>query len=100
MFKTLFFSPSTTSTPGEVAWSDFLYAMVAVGFVPEKLYGSVWQFSPDRDKLAVERSIQFHEPHGANTKILYRIARRHGRRLNRAYGWDGSSFTLEEKSKE
>ena len=99
VFKTLFFSPSTTSTPGEVAWSDFLYAMVAVGFVPEKLYGSVWQFSPDRDKLAVERSIQFHEPHGANTKILYRIARRHGRRLNRAYGWDGSSFTLEEKSK-
>ena len=99
VFKTLFFTPSVTSTPGEVAWSDFLYAMVSVGFVPEKLYGSVWQFSPDPDKLDVDRSIQFHEPHGANTKILYRIARRHGRRLNRAYGWDGSSFTLEEKSK-
>ena len=100
VFKTLFFTHSLTSTPGEVAWMDFLHAMVAVGFVPEKLYGSVWQFSPDPDKLAVERGIQFHEPHGANTKILYRIARRHGRRLNRAYGWDGSSFTLEEKSKE
>jgi hypothetical protein len=100
VFKTLFFSPSTTSTPGEVAWADFLYAMVAVGFVPEKLYGSVWQFSPDPDKLAVERSIQFHEPHGAGTKIVYRIARRHGRRLNRAYGWDGSSFTLEERTKQ
>jgi hypothetical protein len=99
VFKTLFFTPSVTSTPGEVAWSDFLYAMVSMGFVPEKLYGSVWQFSPDPDKLDVDRSIQFHEPHGANTKILYRIARRHGRRLNRAYGWDGSSFILEEKSK-
>lgn len=99
VFKTLFYSPSVTSTPGEVAWSDFLYAMGAVGFVPEKLYGSVWQFSPDPDKLAVERSIQFHEPHGANVKIPYQIARRHGRRLNRAYGWDGSSFKLEEKSK-
>jgi hypothetical protein len=76
-----------------------LYTMASIGFVPEKLYGSVWQFSPDPEKLAVERSIQFHEPHGANTKILYRIARRYGRRLNRAYGWDGSSFALEEKTK-
>lgn len=100
VFKTLFFVPSTTSTPGEVAWADFLYAMVAVGFVPQKLYGSVWQFGPDPSKLAVERSIQFHEPHGANIKIPYQIARRHGRRLNRAYGWDGSSFTLEEKTKQ
>jgi len=96
VFRTLFHSPSVTATPGEIAWTDFLYAMVSVGFIPEKLYGSVWQFSPDPDKLAVERSIQFHEPHGANTKILYRIARRHGRRLNRAYGWDGSFFTSEE----
>jgi hypothetical protein len=100
VFKTLFFTPSVTSTPGELAWTDFLYAMVSMGFVPEKLYGSVWQFSPDPDKLAVERSIQFHEPHGANTKIPYSIARRYGRRLNRAYGWDGSSFTLEEKAKQ
>ena len=98
--KTLFFTSSVTSTPGELAWTDFLYAMVSVGFVPEKLYGSVWQFSPNPDKLAVERSIQFHEPHGANTKILYRVARRHGRRMNRAYGWDGSSFTSEEKAKQ
>jgi hypothetical protein len=100
VFKTLFLTPSVTSTPGEVAWSDFLYAMASVGFIPEKLYGSVWQFSPDQDKLAAERSIQFHGPHGANTKILYRVARRHGRRLNRAYGWDGSSFKLEEKTKQ
>lgn len=100
VFKTLFFTPSTTSVPGEVAWMDFLHAMIAVGFVPQKLYGSVWQFSPDLDKLLVERSIQFHEPHGGNSKIPYRIARRHGRRLNRAYGWDGYSFTLKEELKQ
>jgi hypothetical protein len=100
VFKTLFFTPSATSTPGEVAWTDFLYAMVSVGLIPEKLYGSVWQFSPDPAKLAIKRNIQFQEPHGANTKISYWIARRHGRRLNRAYGWDGSSFTLEEKTKQ
>jgi hypothetical protein len=64
VFKTVFFTPSVTSEPGEVAWADFLYAMVSVGFNPEKLYGSVWQFSPDPDKLDAERSIQFHEPHG------------------------------------
>jgi hypothetical protein len=99
VFKTVFFTPSLTSTPGEVAWADFLYAMVSVGFIPEKLYGAVWQFSPDPDKLDAERSIQFHEPHGGNSKIRYRIVRRLGRRLNRAYGWSGSSFTLEEKLK-
>lgn len=100
VFKTLFFTPSESSSPGEVAWTDFLHAMVAVGFVPEKLYGSVWQFSPDSDKVAAERSIQFHEPHGGNSKIPYRIARRHGRRLNRAYGWHGAMFTLKERSEE
>jgi hypothetical protein len=99
VFKTVFFTSSVSSTPGEVAWADFLYAMGSVGFIPEKLYGSVWQFSPDLDKLNAERSIQFHEPHGGNSKIPYQIARRHGRRLNRAYGWSGSSFTLEVKLK-
>lgn len=100
VFKTLFFTHSMTSTPGEVAWADFLYAMVSVGFAPEKLYGSVWQFRPDPAKVDAERSIQFHEPHGGDSKIPYRIARRHGRRLNRAYGWHGSTFMLEEKSKQ
>ncbi|GAB7334308.1 hypothetical protein MBLNU13_g06336t1 [Cladosporium sp. NU13] len=99
VFKTLFFPHSATSIPGEVLWVDFLYAMMSVGFVPQKLYGSVWQFNPDTTRLAVQRSIQFHELHGANSKVSYWMARRHGRRLSRAYGWDGSSFTLEEKTK-
>lgn len=89
VFHTLFYTPTLNATPGEVSWVDFLHAMVATGFVPEKLYGSVWQFSPSG--LEVERSIQFHEPHPSG-KLSYRVARRYGRRLNRAYGWEGKMF--------
>lgn len=68
--------------------------MTSTGFATEKLYGSVWQFCPTT--LDVNRSIQFHQPH-PHGKMAYRIARRYGRRLNRAYGWVGSTFTLKEK---
>jgi hypothetical protein len=89
VFRTLFFLPGMTSTPGALAWNDFLHAMVSTGFQAEKLYGSVWQFSPST--LDVEKSIHFHEPHPKG-KLVFEIARRYGRRLNRAYGWHGSMF--------
>jgi hypothetical protein len=92
VFKTLFYNPSQSDLPGEISWADFLYAMAATGFAPEKLYGSIWQFTPS--KLDVERSIQFHEPHPVG-KIPFRTARRIGRRLSRAYGWHGAMFVLE-----
>ncbi|KAK5703363.1 hypothetical protein LTR17_022190 [Elasticomyces elasticus] len=84
----------TSATPGEVPWIDFLHAMQTAGFMPEKLYGSVWQFQPI--DLDVERSIQFHEPDPA-PKLAYRIARRFGRRLERAYGCKGGMFELKAK---
>jgi hypothetical protein len=92
VFSTLFYKPSRTSQPGEVPWNDFLHAMRAAGFAVEKLYGSVWQFTPST--LDVERSIQFHEPHPSG-KIAFRTARRIGRRLWRAYGWNGDIFKLD-----
>lgn len=92
VFQVLFFNPSQNDLPGEVSWADFLFAMAATGFAPEKLYGSIWQFTPST--LDVERSIQFHEPHPVG-KIPFRNARRIGRRLNRAYGWRGDMFMLE-----
>ena len=95
VFRTLFFMPSVSAMPGEVAWNDFVHAMASTGFVAEKLYGSVWHFIPT--KLDVERSIQFHEPHPSG-KISFRVARRHGRRLHRAYGWHGGMFVLKEKT--
>lgn len=77
VFNTLFFTANQSSQPGEVPWRDFLYAMTSTGFAAQKLYGSIWQFTPTT--LDVDRSIQFHEPHPA-VKMLYNIARRVGRR--------------------
>lgn len=95
VFRTLFFNTEVTSTPGTVAWGDFLHAMASTGFGAEKLYGSVWQFRPA--SLDVERGIQFHEPHPSG-KLPFTVARRYGRRLSRAYGWFGGMFVLKEKS--
>ncbi|KAI1405313.1 hypothetical protein F4819DRAFT_10347 [Hypoxylon fuscum] len=90
VFRTVFFNPEVTSSPGEIAWSDFLHAMTSTGlFSAEKLYGSVWQFQRS-DGLG---RIQFHEPHPRG-KIPFAIARRHGRRLNRAFGFVGRMFML------
>lgn len=92
VFNTLFFTPGQSSLPGEILWVEFLRAMGIAGFASQKLYGSIWQFTPM--KLDVERSIQFHEPHPA-VKIRFQVARRMGRRLTRAYGWHWGMFELE-----
>jgi hypothetical protein len=92
VFNTLFFTHGQAKAPGEIPWVDFLRAMGSTGFAAQKLYGSIWQFTPT--KLDVERSIQFHEPHPA-VKIRFPVARRMGRRLTRAYGWHGGMFELE-----
>ncbi|KAL2833074.1 hypothetical protein BJY01DRAFT_239633 [Aspergillus pseudoustus] len=94
VFRTLFFNPTVTSTPGEIPWNDFLHALSSVGFETTKLYGSVWQFQPTR--LDVERNILFHEPHPRD-KLAFMVSRRYGRRLNRAYGWLGAMFVLGER---
>lgn len=93
VFSTVFHVPSRTSQPGEIAWSDFLHAMSSVRFAIEKLYGSVWQFTPS--DLDAGRGIQFHEPHPIG-KMPFRTARRTGRRLFRAYGWHAGMFSLRE----
>lgn len=93
VFNTLFFRPGISSLPGEIPWVEFLRAMIVTGFAVQKLYGSIWQFTPT--KLDVERSIQFHEPHPL-AKIRFPVARRIGRRLTRAYGWHSGMFELKE----
>ena len=95
VFRTLFFNPTVTSSPGEISWNDFLHAMTSTGlFAAEKLYGSVWQFQ----KLVGgdQSRIQFHEPHPRG-KIPFTTARRHGRRLNRAFGRNRDMFVLKGK---
>lgn len=92
VFRTLFYDPAVTTTPGEVSWADFIYAMTSTGeFTAEKLYGSVWQFA--RIDGQSQSRIQFHEPHPRG-KVPFVVARRHGRRLNRAYGWTRETFAL------
>lgn len=95
VFRILFFNPVFHTTPGEVPWKEFLHAMRAAGFGAQKLYGSVWHFRPET--IDLDRSIQFHEPHPIG-KLSFRVARRYGRRLHRAYGWDGGMFTMEHKA--
>ncbi|TVY81496.1 hypothetical protein LSUE1_G004095 [Lachnellula suecica] len=80
VFSMLFFTPGQTAMPGEIPWIDFLRAMGSTGFAAQKLYGSIWQFTPAA--LDVERSIQFHEPHPA-VKVRFAVARRMGRRSKR-----------------
>ena len=91
VFSTMFHNPSENDHAGEITWPDFLHAMTATGFAAEKLYGSVWQFTPTR--LDVENGINIHEPHPSG-KIPFRTARRLGRRLFRTYGLTGESFRL------
>ncbi|KAK4151230.1 hypothetical protein C8A00DRAFT_36130 [Chaetomidium leptoderma] len=95
VFRTLFFNPGVTSSPGEVAWQDFIYAMTSTGlFSAEKLYGSAWQFQ--RLDTESQTRIQFHQPHPRG-KIPFTMARSMGRRLTRAFGWIGEMFVLREK---
>ncbi|KAK0750512.1 hypothetical protein B0T18DRAFT_480122 [Schizothecium vesticola] len=97
VFRTLFFNPGATSSPGEVPWQDFVRAMTSTGqFTAEKLYGSAWQFQ--RRDGEGQASIQFHQPH-PRSKIHFTMARRMGRRLNRTFGWTGSTFVLKENEK-
>ncbi|KAI7773168.1 hypothetical protein LA080_011723 [Diaporthe eres] len=91
VFRTIFHNPSAAAPQGEIPWQDFLHAMASIGSAAEKLYGSAWQFRPV--SLGIDRNIQFHEPHPRG-KVPFLIARRMGRRLSRAYGWNLEMFTL------
>jgi hypothetical protein len=97
VFSALFHMSSSMSNPGEVPWTELLHAMRSAGFWMEKLYGSVWQFTPRDDNgnggTTATRSILLHEPH-PHSKVPLWHARRFGRRLARAYGWSGQTFVL------
>lgn len=90
VFRILFHVPQGETQSGEISWVDFLHAMKSVGFSIRKLYGgSAWSFTPHWQDSA--RSIVFHEPH-PKPKIPWQIAKKHGRRLARVYGWTGETF--------
>lgn len=85
----LFRVPHEEGVAGELPWIDFLHVMTSLGFAVQRLDGSASLFSPVSGDL--DQSVIFHEPHPVR-KIPYHIARRHGRRLTRAFGWTAESF--------
>jgi hypothetical protein len=88
----LFHNPMDDKLPGDIPWTDFLHALSSIGFAVERNHGSAWLFTPIQ--LPVDRPIIFHEPH-PSSRIQIQIARRHGRRLERAYGWSSQTFVRE-----
>lgn len=96
VFSTLFYTPTPHGQPGDVNWTDFLHDMNAIGFLPVKLHGSAWSFSPGRDNDNIwQQTINFHEPH-PSSNLAFVVARRYGRRLTRNYGLTGDSFVFED----
>ena len=91
VFQVLFYNPMHDIPPGEIPWSEFLYALSSIEFAVQKQNGSAWLFTPS---ATAQRSIIFHEPH-PSSKIPIQIARRHGRRLSRACGWATETFVVE-----
>jgi hypothetical protein len=91
VFSVLFHNPMHDLPPGEIPWSEFLYALSSIGFAVQKQNGSAWLFTPSG---TAQCSIIFHEPH-PSSKIPIHIARRHGRRLRRAYDWTTETFVVE-----
>jgi hypothetical protein len=89
VFAALFYDP-TQDAPGEVPWSEFLYAFASIGFGVEKQHGSAWVFTPSE---ITHQPIIFHEPH-PHTKIPTFLARRYGARLSRRYGWTRDTFIV------
>jgi hypothetical protein len=95
VFRALFHLPGEKDQPPKLEWLPFVNALVHLGFTAEHMQGSQWQFNP-LPRLNLTRGISFHQPHPRN-EVPLEMARRFGRRLNRAYGWDGSMFKEEEK---
>jgi len=89
VIKALFHMPNDSEPPGKIRWDQLVATLTKLGFAVEKLHGSAWQFTPK--KLNSPRGIQFHEPHPSG-EVPLALARRYGRRLARAYGWEAAMF--------
>ncbi|KAF7880357.1 uncharacterized protein EAF02_007203 [Botrytis sinoallii] len=95
VFKVLFFQPSESNIPGDLPWTEFKYAMGAMGFSVHKLDGLACEFTPpSTEEYEGRHGIQVHEPHspGSTAKIPFQLARSMGRRLSYTYGWNGGMF--------
>jgi hypothetical protein len=95
-FRAMFHIPGEAS-PASIRWNNVVSALTDIGFSAEHLHGSQWQFNPvvaPVAELGLGRGIGFHSPHPGD-EVPLELARMYGRRLNRAYGWEGSMFVDE-----
>jgi hypothetical protein len=93
----LFYTPAQRDRdPGEIAWTDFLQAMKALGCSAKRQVGTMWVFTADRTLGGADAGtiIVFHEPF-PGTNLSIDCARVYGRRLKRRFGWSVGSFTSE-----
>ncbi|KAL8277155.1 hypothetical protein RQP46_010483 [Phenoliferia psychrophenolica] len=76
----------------DVPWTEFLYAMKAIGFEGRKTVGSSWKFHPT-GKIANNDSISFHEPHPDSSQRPNQVSWT-GKRLKRTYGLTMDLFQI------
>ncbi|KAI1780104.1 hypothetical protein F4818DRAFT_401798 [Hypoxylon cercidicola] len=89
------FSDEPGSSPAAISWKDFVHAMMAMGFGPEKLFGSSWYFiepDPSAGYLAAG-SMLFEEPY-TEGKMSHTLTRYYGMRITKQLGWSREMFRL------
>ena len=78
---------TTSETPGDVNWDDFVAAMVDTGFSVDPCGGSVFTFN----NIAAGGRINFHRPH-PDPAINPIMLRTMGKRLNKWFGFCKETF--------
>ncbi|EJT76681.1 hypothetical protein GGTG_06597 [Gaeumannomyces tritici R3-111a-1] len=88
VFLTFF---NKSESRGSVSWAAFEAAMSDLGFSVLPKFGSVYTFQPP-EGMEIQRPLTLHRPHKSHVEgyMILVLARR----LNRAYGWDQSTFEV------
>jgi hypothetical protein len=96
VFRSIFYLASNIKErPPQISQQNIVEAMIAIGFVAQKTYGSAWLFTPKAElKMYEGQAIQIELAYDDNIPefvppwALWYV----GRRLRRAYGWRREMF--------
>ncbi|KAF9695398.1 hypothetical protein EKO04_006313 [Ascochyta lentis] len=81
----------SSAARGPIRWNAFVAAMTDVGFSVIPKVGSIYMFVPP-ESMDVRKICILHKPHKSHIEGVVLLD--YSRRLNRAYGWDNSTFVL------
>jgi hypothetical protein len=95
-FCSLFYLASNTKErPPQISQQNVVDAMIDIGFVAQKTYGSAWLFTPKAElkmyegqAIQIELAYDDNDPKFVPPWALWYV----GRRLRRAYGWRREMF--------